>query len=70
MRVVMQSCSLAAGTKPCTAGPSESGHLEIRQFGQIPDPTEGFSRFFSDDYEEVMAISEAIAGRGGQASKR
>jgi predicted ATPase len=43
--------------------------VEVNELGQIPDPPKGFVRFFSDDYEEVMAISEAIAGRGGQASK-
>lgn len=44
--------------------------VEVNEVGQTPDPPKGFLRFFSDDYEEVMAISEAIAGRGGQASKR
>jgi predicted ATPase len=43
--------------------------VEVNELGQTPDPPKGFVRFFSDDYEEVMAISEAIAGRGGQASK-
>jgi predicted ATPase len=44
--------------------------VEVNELGQTPDPPKGFVRFFSDDYEEVMAISEAIASRGGQASKR
>jgi predicted ATPase len=44
--------------------------VEVNELGQTPDPPKGFVRFFSDDYEEVMAISEAIAGRSGQASKQ
>lgn len=44
--------------------------VEVNELGQIPNPPEGFRRFFSDDYEEVMAISEAIATHERQDSKR
>lgn len=44
--------------------------VEVNELGQIPDPPEGFRRFFSDDYDEVMAISEAIAERNRQGAKR
>jgi predicted ATPase len=38
--------------------------VEVNELGQTRNPPEGFSRFFSDGYEQVMAISETIAEHG------
>jgi predicted ATPase len=43
------------------AGRSVISPVGVNELGQIPQPPDGFQRFFSDDYEEVMAISKAVA---------
>jgi predicted ATPase len=44
-------------------GRSMVSAVGVNELGQIPEPPDGFRRFFSDDYEEVMKISEIVAAR-------
>jgi predicted ATPase len=41
-------------------GKSRVNEVQVNELGQIQEP-EAFSRFFSDDYEEVVKINMAIA---------
>lgn len=42
-------------------GKSRVNEVAVNEVGQIPEPPEGFRRFFSDDYDEMMAIAEVAA---------
>jgi predicted ATPase len=47
-------------------GKSRVHEVTINEVGQIPEPPEGFRRFFSDDYDEMMAIAEMMAAHAQQ----
>ena len=40
--------------------------VAVNEVGQIPEPPEGFRRFFSDDYDEMMAIAEMMTAHAQQ----
>jgi predicted ATPase len=42
-------------------GKSRVNEVAVNEVGQIPAPPEGFRRFFSDDYDEMMVIAEMAA---------
>ena len=41
--------------------------VAVNDVGQIPEPPEGFRRFFSDDYDEMMVIAEMAAAHAKKA---
>ena len=47
-------------------GKSRVHEVTVNEVGQIPEPPEGFRRFFSDDYDEMMAIAEMMAAHAQQ----